>query len=133
MDLDKTRLAILGADGHLLIEGGPGSGKTTIALIKAARVLGGLEPEQKIVFLSFSRAAVRQISDRAGEHLPLAARDLLEVRTFHAFFLDLVRAHGPLLTGAPSVFLPPDAENPRKADHDGDWDAETENLARRGI
>src|SRR2546428_600662 len=64
---------------------------------------------------------------------PLAGRDHLEVRTFHAFFLDLVRAHGPLLTGTPSVFLPPDAENPRKADHNGDWDAETENLARRGI
>ena len=31
------------------------------------------------------------------------------------------------------MFLPPDAENPRKADHDGDWDAETRDLARRGI
>ena len=60
-----------------------------------------------------------------AEHLPRAVRDHLEIRTFHAFFLDLVRAHGPLLTGTPAVFLPPDAENPRKADHDGDWDAET--------
>ena len=31
------------------------------------------------------------------------------------------------------MFMPPDAENPRKAEHDGDWDAETEALARRGI
>ena len=30
------------------------------------------------------------------------------------------------------MFLPPDAEAPRKADHDGDWDAETRDLARRG-
>ena len=42
-------------------------------------------------------------------------------------------AHGLLLTGTPSVFLPPDAENPLKADYNGDWEAETENLARRGI
>jgi DNA helicase II / ATP-dependent DNA helicase PcrA len=59
-------------------------------------------------------------------------RDRLEIRTFHAFFMDLVRAHGPLLTGTPAVFLPPDAENTRKADHDGDWDAEARDLARHG-
>jgi DNA helicase II / ATP-dependent DNA helicase PcrA len=133
MDLDDTRRAILDAAGHLLIEGGPGSGKTTIALLKAARTLESLEPEQRIVFLSFSRAAVRQISDRIAEHLPRAVRDHLEIRTFHAFFLDLVRAHGPLLTGTPAVFLPPDDEAPRKADHNGDWDAETRELAQRGI
>jgi len=132
MELDDTRRAILGAAGHLLIEGGPGSGKTTIALLKAARTLETLQPEQRVVFLSFSRAAVRQICDRVAEHLPRAVRDRLEIRTFHAFFMDLVRAHGPLLTGTPAVFLPPDAENTRKADHDGDWDAEARGLARRG-
>ena len=72
MELDDTRRAILDAAGHLLIEGGPGSGKTTIALLKAARTLETLEPEQRVVFLSFSRAAVRQISDRVAEHLPRA-------------------------------------------------------------
>jgi DNA helicase II / ATP-dependent DNA helicase PcrA len=132
MDLDDTRLAILDADGHLLIQGGPGSGKTTIALLKAARALEGLEPEQQVVFLSFSRAAVRQIGDRVAEHLSRTVRDRLEIRTFHAFFMDLVRAHGRLLTGTPAVFLPPDAENPLKADHDGDWAAATLELARRG-
>ena len=70
MDLDETRRAILDADGHLLIQGGPGSGKTTIALLKAGQTLATLEPEQQVVFLSFSRAAVRQIRDRVAEHLP---------------------------------------------------------------
>jgi len=133
MELDQTRRDILAATGHLLIEGGPGSGKTTIALMKAAQTVDTLQAEQKVLFLSFSRAAVRQISDRVGEHLTRDTRDHLEIRTFHAFFLDLVRAHGPLLTGTPSVFLPPDAENQIKAGHDGDWDAETHELARRGI
>ena len=72
MDLDETRRAILDTVGHLLIEGGPGSGKTTIALLKAARTVETLEPEQRVLFLSFSRAAVRQISDRLAEHLARA-------------------------------------------------------------
>lgn len=133
MELDDARRAILDVAGHLLVEGGPGSGKTTIALLKAARTLESLEPEQRVLFLSFSRAAVRQIGNRVAENLPRSIRDRLEVRTFHAFFLEFVRAHGPLLTGTPAVFVPPDAEVPRKADHDGDWEAETRALVSRGI
>ena len=47
MDLDDTRLAILDADGPLLIQGGPGSGKTTIALLKAARTLESWTPSSR--------------------------------------------------------------------------------------
>ena len=47
MDLDDTRLAILDADGPLLIQGGPGSGKTTIALLKAARTLENWTPSSR--------------------------------------------------------------------------------------
>jgi len=46
MDLGDTRRAILDAVSHLVIEGGPGSGKTTIALLKAARTLETLDPER---------------------------------------------------------------------------------------
>lgn len=129
MHLDDTRQEILAASGHLLIQGGPGCGKTTIALLKAATVLDKLEPEQRVLFLSFSRAAVRQISDRMRGVLSNIARDRLEVRTFHSFFLELVRAHGPLLTGQPSSFIPPDRERQLRADFDGDWAHETLRLA----
>jgi DNA helicase-2/ATP-dependent DNA helicase PcrA len=56
--LDETRKAILAAPGHLLINGGPGSGKTTIALLKAEQTVPELLTEQQVLFLSFSRAAV---------------------------------------------------------------------------
>ncbi len=130
MNIDETRRQILAADGHLLIQGGPGCGKTTIALLKAASVVERLEPEQRVLFLSFSRAAVRQVGDRRRGLLPRAVRDRLEVRTFHSFFLDLVRAHGSLLTGKPSTFIAPDRERQLRADFDGDWTAETHRLAR---
>ncbi|WP_433530318.1 UvrD-helicase domain-containing protein [Micromonospora sp. CA-263727] len=130
MELDDTRREILAAENHLLILGGPGCGKTTIALLKAATTLDRLEPEQRVLFLSFSRAAVRQISDRMRGLLPRASRSRLEVRTFHSFFLELVRAHGPLLTGKPSSFIAPDRERQLRADFHGDWAQETHRLAR---
>ena len=57
------RKALLAAGGHLLVLGGPGSGKTTIALVKGATEIanGALAPGQKILFLSFARATVARI------------------------------------------------------------------------
>ncbi|MGC7327636.1 AAA family ATPase, partial [Mycobacteroides abscessus subsp. abscessus] len=93
---------------HVLIEGGPGCGKTTIALLLAAQRVPELADEQRVLFLSFSRAAVRQITDRMHSTLDKAVGAQLEIRTFHAFFLDVVRAHSPQLTGVPATFIAPD-------------------------
>lgn len=129
MDIDEQREKILCADGHLLITGGPGSGKTTIALMKAERLFDSLKPEQRILFLSFSRAAVRQITDRMGTHLPAAVRSVLEIRTFHAFFAETVRSHGRQLTGRQPAIITPDRARILEADHDGDWSTEARRLA----
>ncbi|MER7195592.1 UvrD-helicase domain-containing protein [Streptomyces flaveolus] len=132
LELDETRREILASAGHVLIEGGPGCGKTTIALLKALQELDSLQEEQRVLFLSFSRAAVRQITDRMGGLLSRAARQRLEVRTFHAFFLELVRSHSRLLTGRPASFLTPDRERELRADFGGDkevWEAETRRRA----
>lgn len=87
IQLDERREAILAAEGHVVIEGGPGCGKTTIALLKAARGAEALQPEQRILFLSFSRAAVRQVTDRMRTTLTSEQSSALEVRTFHSFSL----------------------------------------------
>ena len=50
-DLCDKRRAILDSAGHMLVLGGPGSGKTTIALLKARRmVLERLQPELRHPF-----------------------------------------------------------------------------------
>jgi|TARA_B100000378_G_scaffold278260_1_gene280868 DNA helicase-2/ATP-dependent DNA helicase PcrA len=51
IELDKQRKAILDAEGHILVLGGPGSGKTTIALLKAKSLFPHLQPGQKLLFL----------------------------------------------------------------------------------
>jgi DNA helicase II / ATP-dependent DNA helicase PcrA len=129
-DLDEKREEILRAPGHILIEGGPGCGKTTMALLKAKASIPGLATEQRVLFLSFSRAAVRQVADRMAGTLTRIDREVLELRTFHAFFLDVIRSHGRLLTGSPARFITPERESQRRADFDGDWRAESVRLAR---
>lgn len=132
IELDERRRDILASAGHIVIEGGPGCGKTTIALLKAARCCTDLEPEQRILFLSFSRAAVRQVTDRMQTTLGATQREHLEVRTFHSFFLELVRSHGRLLTGQQARFITPEREAILRADFDGDdneWKTEKHRLA----
>lgn len=105
------RDSILACEGHALVTGGPGSGKTTIALRKAVnRIQEGLTPGQSALFLSFSRAAVARILDAAKLEANAAEQDQLSIQTFHSLFWDTLKAHAYLL-GAPrklSILLPQD-------------------------
>jgi DNA helicase-2/ATP-dependent DNA helicase PcrA len=105
------RDSILACEGHALVTGGPGSGKTTIALRKAVkRIQQGLSPGQSALFLSFSRAAVARILEAAKLEANKAERDQLSIQTFHSFFWDILKAHAYLL-GVPnklSILLPQD-------------------------
>jgi DNA helicase II / ATP-dependent DNA helicase PcrA len=132
------RDSVLTCEGHALVTGGPGSGKTTIALRKAVkRIQQGMAPGQSALFLSFSRAAVARILDAAKLEAKGAERDQLSIQTFHSFFWDILKAHAYLL-GAPrrlSILLPQDekALSGGIDDEDDGWDAwlvERERLFR---
>ncbi|WP_076465591.1 UvrD-helicase domain-containing protein [Actinomyces mediterranea] len=130
VQLSKTAQGVLDHDFPVLVIGGPGSGKTTLSLLKAQATLPALYPGQEILFLSFSRAAVRQVEIRCRDILRSEERRQIVVRTYHAFAMDILRAHGRLLTGRAPRILYPGAENLVKAAFDGDWNAEAEHLAR---
>lgn len=120
------RDSVLACEGHVLVTGGPGSGKTTIALRKAVkRIQGGMAPGQSALFLSFSRAAVARILDAAKLEASVAEQDQLSIQTFHSFFWDILKAHAYLL-GAPrklSILLPQDekALSGGIDDEDNEW------------
>lgn len=107
----SLRRSVLDCERHALVIGGPGSGKTTIALRKAVkRIREGLTPGQSALFISFTRAAVARILDASKLEATKAEREQLSIQTFHSFFWDILKSHGYLL-GAPdrlAILMPQD-------------------------
>ena len=95
------------------MHGGPGSGKTTISIIKAdLLVTQKLRPGQKVLFLSFARATVTRVVEALAEHSKAKpeVRRNVAVDTYHAFFWRILKTQGYLL-GLPRRLdiLPPAA------------------------
>lgn len=129
LDLSAQAQAALDEAKPSLIMGGPGSGKTTLALLKGQALVANLEPQQRVLFLSFSRAAVRQVLVRCKDVLSPADRSLIAVKTYHAFCMEILRAHGRLLTGEQPRVMFPGPERIAKTAFDGDWPDEQQRLA----
>ncbi|QRO31676.1 UvrD-helicase domain-containing protein [Chromobacterium violaceum] len=128
----------MACESHVLVLGGPGSGKTTLALRKAVkRIREGMLPWQSVLFLSFSRAAVARILDAAKLESTKAEQAQLSIQTFHSFFWNILKTHSYLL-GAPhklSILLPQDEKALSGGLHDDDegwedWVVERERLFR---
>ena len=111
LELTKGQQDILAAPGHLLVKGGPGSGKTTVSILKAGRIAASLRAGQRVLFLSFARATVARVLEAIAEETTLTReeRNAIEVDTFHSQFWSLLKTHGYLM-GWPrrlSVLAPP--------------------------
>src|ERR1035437_8140278 len=120
-DLSPDKKRLLDTEGHILALGGPGSGKTYIALIKADREIrsGKLLGGQSILFLSFARTTIARVAQQAGTLISGAERKALEMNTYHGFAWNLLRSHGYLLyAGGPIRLLPPPEAASRLAETD---------------
>lgn len=94
-DLDpEQRRAVLHDGGHLLIVAGAGSGKTRTLACRVARLLAeGARPE-RILLLTFSRRAAREMLARAGQLAEADGARRVWGGTFHAVANRLLRLHG---------------------------------------
>ena len=115
----------------MLVLGGPGSGKTTIALLKARRsVLERLQPEQSVLFLSFSNAAIRRILESAGRVLTREVARQIDIKTYHSFAWDVLKSHGYFLAEKRrlEIIAAQDAAIIQAGMKDEDWSQEESRL-----
>ncbi len=107
---DDLQIKLIEYSGNALVLGGPGSGKTTTALLKAKSLIGKLHPFQKILFLSFSNSAISQIRTTL-ENFKLSfsksEKECIDILTYHAFFYEIIMNYAFLVGVKSKVKLHP--------------------------
>lgn len=93
VELDPSQIAAAGhRGGPMLVEAGPGTGKTRTLVDRIDGLLAeGVDPRDFLV-LTFSNKAAGELAERIGAKRSEEAAAMW-VGTFHAFGLDLVRRH----------------------------------------
>lgn len=112
-ELSDAKKELLKTDGNLLILGGPGSGKTTIALLKARHEIANnsLLTGQRILFLSFARVTVSRVEEKlVGLDFSSDIKRQIEINTYHGFTWNILKSHGYLLCNFRQISLLPPPE-----------------------
>jgi hypothetical protein len=101
---DSQQEAIVTAtvNARLIVESGPGCGKTDVACARVAHLIGQGISGNRIVLLSFTRTAVREIKTRiSGLAVNVAAAAEVDVRTLDSFAGYLRTSASPGVGSAP--------------------------------
>lgn len=91
MDLQQEQIARTLGEGHRVIHGVAGSGKTMILVFRAQQLAAAARPDQPILVLCFNRTLAQRISTLLRERG--VDENLVVCRTFHAWCQDMVRAY----------------------------------------
>ena len=104
MDLQQEQIARTLGEGHRVIHGAAGSGKTMILIYRAQHLAAAARPDQPVLVLCFNRT----LADRIDAQLRQRGVDeRVQVRTFHGWCQDLVRSyqlHVPPAAGRDACF-----------------------------
>ena len=90
----RQREAVEHGDGPLLVIAGAGTGKTTTLAHRVAHLIGGGTPAERILLLTFSRRAAREMLARARSLTRDERTHRVWGGTFHAVAARLLRLHG---------------------------------------
>jgi superfamily I DNA/RNA helicase len=90
MDLQQEQIARSLGEGHRIIHGAAGSGKTMILIYRAQHLAAAARPEQPLLVLCFNRT----LADRIAAQLRARGVDeRVQVRTFHSWCKDVVDSY----------------------------------------
>ena len=99
---EKQREAVLHNETNLIINAGPGTGKTLTLTHKIAREIhNGITPDQ-VLALTFTNKAAREMMERVNTLLPGVSEKGISISTFHGFCLKVLREEGD------KIDIPPD-------------------------
>ena len=90
MDLQQEQVARTLGEGHRVIHGAAGSGKTMILIFRAAHLALAARPDQPVLVLCYNRSLADRISALLRQR---GVDERVQVRTFHAWCQDLVRSY----------------------------------------
>lgn len=90
MDLQQEQVARSLGEGHRVIHGAAGSGKTMILIYRAQQLAATARADRPILVLCFNRALAGRIDAQLRER---AVDERVVVRTFHAWCADIVRSY----------------------------------------
>ncbi len=105
-ELNESQLeAVLYNDGPSLVIAGAGSGKTRVLTYKVAHLMElGLEP-WRILALTFTNKAAREMRDRIGKRVGEHRARYLWMGTFHSMFLRILRSEAEHIGFAPNFTI----------------------------
>lgn len=89
---ENQRTAVDWTEGPLLVLAGPGSGKTLVLTLRAARLLQA-DADASVLALTFTNNAADEMRERLDKLMGGRA-DRAHLCTFHSFAVDILRQHG---------------------------------------
>ena len=115
--LSEEQLAAATSDkDHLLVVAPPGCGKTEVLAHRAAHQIGSLQPNQRVLALTFTKRARANLEERLRSVLGQArAHRKIVVRNFHGFATQVVLAHGRTIGLRMDDLLMPKTSTAKKA------------------
>jgi hypothetical protein len=90
MDLQQEQMARTLGEGHRVIHGAAGSGKTMILIYRAQQLAAAARADQPILVLCFNRTLADRIDSQLRQR---GVDERVQVRTFHSWCQDMVRSY----------------------------------------
>ena len=90
MDLQQEQIARTLGEGHRVIHGAAGSGKTMILIYRAQHLAAAARPDRPVLVLCFNRSLADRIAAQLRER---GVDERVQVRTFHGWCKDVVDSY----------------------------------------
>lgn len=95
--LNENQQKVVEYNGNkpLLVEAGPGSGKTRVIIERVKFLINELKVNpSSLLVITFTRKAANELKDRLSEDIPKSIINEMQISTIHSFCLDFLKKRG---------------------------------------